>query len=117
MGQNQSPRQKMQLAVDRVGYPSQRVIAARIVAGHRAIFAIADDWMADRLGMSAQLVGAPGDWFERKPGQPRRRFIDNRIIGHRMAGILVAMPGNTHLFKFSPPLYLAACRPGLAHAL
>src|SRR6202011_3925230 len=77
----------------------------------------ADDRMADRLGMSAQLVGAPGDWFERKPGQPRRRFIDNRIIGHRMAGIVVAMPGDTHLFKFFAPLFLTACRPGLVHSL
>src|ERR1700730_11638263 len=91
-------------------------MSARIAAGHR-VFAIADDRMADRLGMSTQLVGAPGDWFERKPGKPRRRFIDNRVIGYRMAGILVAMSGNAHLFKCFAPPFLAAYRPGLVHAL
>ena len=108
MRQDQAARQKMQLAVDRVRYRSQRIVAARIVGGGLAIFGIADDWVANRLGMSAQLMGAPGDGFERKPGQPWRDFIDNRVIGHRMTGILVAMLGNPHFFKFFAPHFLTA---------
>jgi hypothetical protein len=39
---------------------AQRVIAARLPYGGRAIFRVANDRMTDRLGMGAQLVGAPG---------------------------------------------------------
>src|SRR5262245_32501954 len=46
--------------------------------------------------MGAQLVGAAGDWLEREPGERARRGLDHGIVGHRVAGALVAMPGDPH---------------------
>jgi hypothetical protein len=60
MRHRDAARQKVQLVLHAAGQ-------LPILAGK--IFRIADDRMADMIHMRAQLMGAPGDGFERNPRQ------------------------------------------------
>ena len=60
------------------------------------IFGIADDGVIDMGHMRAQLMGSPGDRFQRHPGELLRRGFHYGVISHRMACTLVAMCGDPH---------------------
>ena len=83
---------------DAAGQEMQLVLhaARQLPVLHRKIFRIADDRMADMGHVSAKLMGAAGNRFERKPGEQRPRRIDDRVIGHGMACTLLAMAGDPH---------------------
>ena len=70
--QDEAARQQVQLVLDAVGQIAVRVGAAVGILVAVAIFRVADDRAADRLGMGAQLMGAAGQRLHRQPGQTRR---------------------------------------------
>ena len=61
MRQDQPPREEVQLWFDARRHRAQGIGARGIVLGAAVIFGVADDGMADRLAMRAQLMGASGD--------------------------------------------------------
>ena len=61
MGQDQAARQEMQHGFEPGRNRAQRIAARRIVGGPAIVFRIANDRMADRLAMGAQLMGPAGD--------------------------------------------------------
>ena len=60
------------------------------------VFRIADDGVADMRHVGAQLMGASRHRLERQPGEPLRRRLHHRVIGDRVHGVLVAVPGDAH---------------------
>ena len=72
---------------------------ARLVLRAMAVFRIADDRMADRFGMGAQLMRAAGDRPHRQPGETRRDLVDDGVIGQRMLRVGLAMAGDAHFFE------------------
>ena len=76
------------------------------------VFRIADDRMADRLAMGAQLMGAAGDRPHRQPREAGRDLIDHGVKGQRMLGVGIAVFGDPHPLEIRPAL-----PPRVAHAL
>ena len=108
MGQDQAARQKMQLGFEPGRNGAQRIAAGRVVRGPSIVFRIADDRMADRLAMGAQLMGAPGDRAHREPREARRDLVDDGVEGQRMLRVRVAVLGDPHPLEIRPALPLAA---------
>ena len=64
----------------RPGGTSRRIAPRRIVGGAPVVFRIADDRMADRFAMGAQLVGAAASYrAHRQPREARRDLVDDRV--------------------------------------
>src|SRR6266566_9424781 len=61
----------------------------REVSGAAAIFAVADDWGAERGAMRAQLMGAPGDRHQREPARAVAGVIHHPVIGDRALAVLI----------------------------
>ena len=105
MGQDQAARQKMQLGFEpgRNGAQTDRSRAGSF-GGPSVVFRIADDRMADRLAMGAQLMGAAGDRAHRQPREARRDLVDDRIEGERMLRVGIAVLGDPHPLEVRPAL-------------
>ena len=69
----EAPGVEVELAADRAG--QERLLAA--------IFAVADDRMADRRHVDAQLVGAAGERLELDPGGAVAGALDHPVAGAR----------------------------------
>ena len=89
--QHESARQKMQLALQALGHRAQGIAAPHIVFGAMAIFGIAEDRMADRLGVRAQLMRAPGKRLHGKPCAAGRRLVDDGVVGQRVLRVSLAV--------------------------
>ena len=103
MGQDQPAGEQVQLRLDPRRHGAQRIVAGRIVLGLAVVFRVADDRMADRLAMGAQLMGAAGDRPHREPGEARRDLVDHRVEGQRMLGVGIAVLGDPHPLDIRAP--------------
>ena len=71
-----------------------------------AIFAIADDRVADRCHMNPELMGSPRDRPQRHPRKFPARGLDDAIAGQRVLRLFASILGNHHpLFAQLSPLY------------
>ena len=60
------------------------------------IFRIADDRMSDMRHVGAQLMRTARDRLQRHPGERACRCLHHRVVGHRVAGALVAVLRDAH---------------------
>jgi len=66
-----------------------------------AIFAVADDRVADCRHVHAQLMGAPGKRLQRNPGRARSGALDHLIGGARRLAVFLV---DVHLLAAGPRL-------------
>ena len=85
MVDHQAPRVKVHLAADAAG--QERVLTA--------IFAVADDRMADRRHVDAQLVRAAGERLEFDPGGTIAGAVDHAVAGPGGSGRLLRRPASS----------------------
>ena len=81
-------RVEVHLAADPAGQERRRA----------AIFAVADDRMADRRHVDAQLVGAAGERLQLDPGGAVAGALDHAVAGAR------GLPFSSSTCIFSPPV-------------
>ena len=62
----------------------------------REVFRVADDRMIDVRHVGAQLMRAAGDRLEREPRQQWPGGFHHRVIGHGVAGALLAVARDAH---------------------
>ncbi len=82
MRQRDRARVQVQLAADPAAELRAPAVAAVLLAA-AAVLAVADDRVADRRHLGAELVGAAGDRLERQPGGAAGGGVDGRIVGDR----------------------------------
>ena len=78
---------QVQLAADAAAELGAPAVAEVLLAA-AAVLAVADDRVADRGHMGAELVGAAGHRVERDPGGAGRGGVDHRVVGGGALGAL-----------------------------
>ena len=77
---------------------------AGIVGGTPIVFRIANDRVADRFAMGAELMRPAGDRAHRQPCEARRNLVDDRIEGQRVLRVGITVLGDPHPLEIRPAL-------------